>query len=177
MEEAYLPIREFSKLTGISREALRFYDKIGLLSPQTRRKNGYRYYATRQLDFAVLISELRALGMGLGGDQALCRRAHAGEDACPVSGTARPHRGGDRPPTRDSKPDDSAQRGGRRTPSFIRTARFSWRRQEQEPIFLCPSPPARPSRRWTPPSGPSNLPRITESVSVILMGSHAGRRI
>lgn len=38
MEEAYLPIRELSKLTGISREALRFYDKIGRLSPQMRRK-------------------------------------------------------------------------------------------------------------------------------------------
>lgn len=65
MEEAYLPIREFSKLTGISRETLRFYDNIGLLSPQTRRENGYRYYAIRQLDLAFLISELRALGMGL----------------------------------------------------------------------------------------------------------------
>lgn len=66
VEDAVLPIREFSRLTGISRETLRFYDKIALLSPDVRGKhNGYRYYSPRQLDFAFLISELRALGMGL----------------------------------------------------------------------------------------------------------------
>lgn len=65
MEDAILPIREFSRLTGISRETLRFYDKIELLSPEKRGKNSYRFYAARQLDFAYLISELRALGMGL----------------------------------------------------------------------------------------------------------------
>lgn len=65
MEDAVLPIREFSRLTGISRETLRFYDNIGLLSPESRGKNSYRYYSARQLEFAFLISALRALGMGL----------------------------------------------------------------------------------------------------------------
>lgn len=64
-EESLMPIREFSFLTGISRETLRFYDKVGLLSPQTRGENSYRYYSSRQLDLAYLISDLRALGVGL----------------------------------------------------------------------------------------------------------------
>lgn len=64
-EESLMPIREFSFLTGISRETLRFYDKVGLLSPQTRGENSYRYYSSHQLDLAYLIGDLRALGVGL----------------------------------------------------------------------------------------------------------------
>lgn len=64
-EQNLLPIREFSYLTGIRKENLRFYDKIGLLSPELRGENGYRYYTKRQLDSAFLISDLRALGIGL----------------------------------------------------------------------------------------------------------------
>lgn len=60
-----MPIREFSRLTGIRRENLRFYDQIGLLTPETRGENGYRYYARRQLNAAYLVSDLRELGVGL----------------------------------------------------------------------------------------------------------------
>ena len=60
-----MAIKEFSTLTGISKDTLRFYDKISLLSPQLRGENGYRYYTERQLELAFLISDLRALGIGL----------------------------------------------------------------------------------------------------------------
>lgn len=60
-----MPIREFSRLSGIRRENLRFYDQIGLLSPESRGDNGYRYYSKRQLNQAFLICDLRALGLGL----------------------------------------------------------------------------------------------------------------
>ena len=36
-------IRQISKMTGISNDSLRFYEKLGILSPQ-RKENGYRYY-------------------------------------------------------------------------------------------------------------------------------------
>ncbi|MDB2120430.1 MerR family DNA-binding transcriptional regulator [Clostridium paraputrificum] len=36
-----MQIKEFSALTGIKRENLRYYDQIGLLSPEFRGKNGY----------------------------------------------------------------------------------------------------------------------------------------
>lgn len=60
-----MPISEFSLITGISKDNLRFYDKIGLLSPEIRGENNYRYYTDRQIDLAYLISDLRALGIGL----------------------------------------------------------------------------------------------------------------
>lgn len=61
----HLSILEFSRLTGIGRDTLRFYDRIGLLSPETRGENKYRYYSRRQLENAYLISNLRLLGVGL----------------------------------------------------------------------------------------------------------------
>lgn len=60
-----LSILEFSRLTGISRDNLRFYDRIGLLCPEQRGENNYRYYARSQLNSAYLISSLRLLEVGL----------------------------------------------------------------------------------------------------------------
>ena len=60
-----MQIKEFSALTGIKRENLRYYDQIGLLSPEFRGKNGYRYYTRNQLTTAYLITSLREIGIGI----------------------------------------------------------------------------------------------------------------
>lgn len=60
-----LAIKEFSYLTGIKTANLRFYDKIGLLRPETRGDNQYRYYSRHQLDTAYIIGTLRGLGVGI----------------------------------------------------------------------------------------------------------------
>lgn len=64
-QQKQLSILEFSRLTGITRDNLRFYDRIGLLKPEIRRENGYRYYTRRQLGSAYLIGSLRLLGVGI----------------------------------------------------------------------------------------------------------------
>ena len=64
-QKKQLSILEFSRLTGISRDNLRFYDRIGLLCPEQRGENNYRYYARSQLNSAYLISSLRLLEVGL----------------------------------------------------------------------------------------------------------------
>ena len=64
-DKYYMPISEFSRLTSIKRENLRYYDQIGLLSPEIRGENGYRYYNRRQLNTAYLIVSLRELGIGI----------------------------------------------------------------------------------------------------------------
>ena len=66
-QKKQLSILEFSRLTGISRDNLRFYDRIGLLCPEQRGENNYRYYARSQLNSAYLISSLRLLEVGLSG--------------------------------------------------------------------------------------------------------------
>lgn len=64
-EQKQLSIMEFSKLTGIKRENLRFYDQIGLLCPESRGDNNYRYYSHHQLSSAYLISGLRQMDVGI----------------------------------------------------------------------------------------------------------------
>lgn len=56
-----MKISEFSKLTGISRDNLIFYDKQKLLIPELRGENGYRYYTEKQLSQAYMIFILRRL--------------------------------------------------------------------------------------------------------------------
>ena len=66
---ALLSIKEFSEFTGVHQSTLRYYDKIGLLSPAKRGKNDYRYYTLLQrttlnfirvlINLSVPIAEIR----------------------------------------------------------------------------------------------------------------------
>lgn len=64
-EKTYMTISEFAHITGIKRANLIFYDNVGLLPPEYRGSNDYRYYSSRQLSSAYLIMALRELGLGL----------------------------------------------------------------------------------------------------------------
>lgn len=57
----HMTISEFSRFTGIKRDNLIFYDRIGLITPELRGDNGYRYYTQRQLATAFLVSSMREL--------------------------------------------------------------------------------------------------------------------
>lgn len=65
IDKSHMTIKNFSALTGIKRENLRYYDQIGLLSPEFRGENGYRYYTRSQLTTAYLIISLREIGIGI----------------------------------------------------------------------------------------------------------------
>ncbi len=56
MNKDYLSIGEFSKLSGLSIKALRYYDRIGILKPEYISKDSsYRYYMRKQLRLSELI--------------------------------------------------------------------------------------------------------------------------
>ena len=57
MERRY-GIKQFEKVTGISAHTLRFFDRIGLLSP-LRSENGYRVYTLEQVSQAETIALLQ----------------------------------------------------------------------------------------------------------------------
>ncbi|MGL5415917.1 MAG: MerR family transcriptional regulator [Clostridium sp.] len=61
----HMTISEFSHITGIKPENLRYYDQIKLLSPDCRGDNGYRYYTRSQLNTAYLIVSLRDIGISI----------------------------------------------------------------------------------------------------------------
>jgi DNA-binding transcriptional MerR regulator len=61
-----LRIGEFSRLSGVSIKALRYYDEIGLLSPaRIDAVSGYRQYDSAQLTIAHHIVALKDLGFSL----------------------------------------------------------------------------------------------------------------
>ena len=59
-------IGEFSRIAQVSGRLLRYYDEIGLLSPQSiDPETGYRYYSARQLPRLNRILVLKELGLSL----------------------------------------------------------------------------------------------------------------
>ncbi|HLZ22243.1 MAG TPA: MerR family transcriptional regulator [Ktedonobacterales bacterium] len=59
-------IGEFSLIAQVSGRLLRYYDEIGLLSPEyTDPQTGYRHYSARQLPRLNRILVLKELGLGL----------------------------------------------------------------------------------------------------------------
>ena len=64
-ENEVLSIADFARLSRTSRSTLLYYDKIGLLSPVSRRENNYRDYTHAQLATVNQIRTCQALGMSL----------------------------------------------------------------------------------------------------------------
>jgi DNA-binding transcriptional MerR regulator len=64
----YLPIGEFARIVGITRESLRRYDNKGIFSPAARGnglENDYRYYAPMQITTIKMIRVLTKIGVPL----------------------------------------------------------------------------------------------------------------
>lgn len=59
-------IGELAQRTGLSRDTIRFYEKLGLISPAQRNaRNGYREYDGAMVDRLFLITQAKALGFTL----------------------------------------------------------------------------------------------------------------
>lgn len=66
MKDKYYRIGEVSRITGISKDTLHFYTKIGLLVPDyTDPENQYRYYSRENLWQLDIITTCRKLGIPL----------------------------------------------------------------------------------------------------------------
>ena len=66
MEQTFVTIGEFARLTRLSPKALRLYADLGLLVPaHVDPTTGYRRYALAQLDQAHLVATLRRVGLPL----------------------------------------------------------------------------------------------------------------
>lgn len=66
MDKELFSIGVFSKLCSISIQALRHYDKIGLLKPKfTNTETGYRFYGADQIVIVMIIQKMATLGLSL----------------------------------------------------------------------------------------------------------------
>lgn len=63
--EKYFLIGDVSKLMNIPKSTLRYYDEKGILSPEIKGENGYRYYSGEQLIILKEIKMMRNLELSL----------------------------------------------------------------------------------------------------------------
>jgi len=77
-----LKIGEVSKLSGIGIEALRFYEKGGLLDRPRRTESGYRVYGPGVLERLTFIKKAQALGFSLDEIKRIVEDARMGQSPC-----------------------------------------------------------------------------------------------
>jgi DNA-binding transcriptional MerR regulator len=77
-----LKIGEVSKRSGISIEALRFYEKSGLLERPSRTYGGYRVYGEEVLERLAFIKRSQALGFTLDDIKRIIEDARKGQSPC-----------------------------------------------------------------------------------------------
>ena len=58
-------VNAFATFSRTTRDTLHHYDRIGLLSPESRGNNKYRYYSSEQLAVVNVIRTLQELGLSL----------------------------------------------------------------------------------------------------------------
>ena len=78
----HLKIGEVSKRSGIGVEALRFYEKSGLLDRPGRTYGGYRLYDENVLERLAFIKQAQILGFTLEEIKQLIAHKRAGENPC-----------------------------------------------------------------------------------------------
>jgi DNA-binding transcriptional MerR regulator len=77
-----LKIGEVSKRSGVGVEALRFYEKSGLLERPSRTYSGYRVYGREVLDRLAFIKQAQALGFSLEEIRRIVEDARKGQSPC-----------------------------------------------------------------------------------------------
>jgi MerR family transcriptional regulator, copper efflux regulator len=78
----WLRIGEVSKQSGIGIEALRFYEKQGLLNHATRTRSGYRLYSAEVLERLEFIKRAQVLGFSLAEIAHIIKEKASGNSPC-----------------------------------------------------------------------------------------------
>ena len=77
-----LKIGEVAKRSGIGIEALRFYERSGVLEKPSRTESGYRVYDEAVLERLAFIKQAQALGFSLDEVKRIIDDARAGTSPC-----------------------------------------------------------------------------------------------
>ena len=80
---AGISIQQASESTGLSVHTLRYYERIGLLTPVNRAANGHRRYSEADIDRIKMLNRLRQTGMPLDQIRRYGALLRFGEDSFP----------------------------------------------------------------------------------------------
>jgi DNA-binding transcriptional MerR regulator len=81
-QKMMLKIGDIAKLSGIGIEALRFYEKSGLLDKPARTVSGYRMYTRDVLERLAFIKQAQTLGFSLDEIRRIIDDARTGKSPC-----------------------------------------------------------------------------------------------
>lgn len=57
--------REAAELFDISKDTIRYYERVGVIPPISRDHNGYRVFKTKDLNWIFLVKSLRGAGLSI----------------------------------------------------------------------------------------------------------------
>ncbi|WP_086315257.1 hypothetical protein A5821_002699 [Enterococcus sp. 7F3_DIV0205] len=57
--------KEAAEMFGLTTDTVRYYERVGVIPPIKRDKNGYRVYTTRDLNWIYLAKSLRNAGVSI----------------------------------------------------------------------------------------------------------------
>ncbi|EOH96115.1 hypothetical protein UAY_03025 [Enterococcus moraviensis ATCC BAA-383] len=57
--------KEAAEMFGLTTDTVRYYERVGVIPPIERDKNGYRIYTTRDLNWIYLAKSLRHAGVSI----------------------------------------------------------------------------------------------------------------
>ncbi|AMG21041.1 MerR family transcriptional regulator [Staphylococcus saprophyticus] len=72
--------KEVVELMEISQDTLRYYEKVGVIPPVDRDKNGYRVYKDNDLNWIYLVKHLRRAGVSIESLIEFCRLGQLSKD-------------------------------------------------------------------------------------------------
>jgi DNA-binding transcriptional MerR regulator len=75
-------IGQIAKAAGVSVQAVRFYERLGLLPPSHRTPAGYRIYGAESVDRLRFIRQAQALGFSLDEIKEILRLRYEGQSPC-----------------------------------------------------------------------------------------------
>ncbi|ADE14790.1 Transcription regulator MerR DNA binding protein [Nitrosococcus halophilus Nc 4] len=76
-------IGKLAQLVEVNVQTIRYYERIGLLPPPTRTKNGYRVYNEKALNRLRFIKQAQALGFSLAEIKTILALSTTGQCPCP----------------------------------------------------------------------------------------------
>jgi DNA-binding transcriptional MerR regulator len=75
-------IAELERRSGLSRDTIRYYERLGLISPPLRTDNGYRQYSVHTLVELSFVSKAQQIGFTLAQIKPAIEHLHSPPEQC-----------------------------------------------------------------------------------------------
>lgn len=79
-----MKVTELAKTLGVTADTVRYYTRIGLLTPVKQPDNGYKYYSKNEQRRLQFILNAKQLGFTVADIQQILDQAKKGETVCPL---------------------------------------------------------------------------------------------